>query len=143
MTLPKAKGPSDFLGKPAYAMLGYGGSDFVPQRSKAFSMQMQELACRSEERQEPSVAARMYSPQLAPTRRPCVRSLLLEPDMEDLTSIWPKMTDLNELNCPDEEEHEERVLELETEGGESRDAFFSDSIFCSGSLSAFPMTQAV
>lgn len=35
-----------------------------------------------------------------------MRSLLLEPDMEDLTSIWPKMMDLNELNCPDEEEHD-------------------------------------
>jgi len=64
--------------------------------------------------------------------------------MEDLTSIWPRMMDLNELNCPDEEEYDDgRILELETEGGESRDAFFTDSIFCSGSLSAFPLTQAV
>ena len=53
------------------------------------------------------------------------------------------MMDLNELNCPDEDEHDDsRTSELETDGGESRDAFFSDSIFCSGSLSAFPLTQA-
>ena len=72
---------------------------------------------------------------------------MLEPDleMEDLTSIWPKMTDLNDqLSCNDEEEHDERrSLELETDGAESRGAFLSDSIFCSGSLGAFPLTQAV
>jgi len=51
--------------------------------------------------------------------------------MEDLTSIWPKMTDLNDLNCPDEEEHDDRDLELETLGGESRGTFLSESIFCS------------
>jgi len=63
--------------------------------------------------------------------------------MEDLTSIWPRYSDLNELNCPDEEEHDDRTPEPETEGGESREAFFSESIFCSGPLSAPPLTQAV
>jgi len=37
--------------------------------------------------------------------------------MEDLTSIWPRTTDLNELNCPDEEEYADSDLELETNGG--------------------------
>jgi len=63
--------------------------------------------------------------------------------MEDLTNIWQKMTDLNDLNCPDEDEHDERDHELETVGGQSRDAFLSESIFCSGPLSALPLTQAV
>lgn len=96
-------------------------------------MQMQEIpVCRSEEKREPVGQARLHSPQLLPAKRSSVRSLLLEPDMEDLTSIWPKMTDLNDLSCPDEEEYDDGRLELETVGGESRDAFFSESIFCSG-----------
>lgn len=63
--------------------------------------------------------------------------------MEDLTSIWPTTTDLNELNCPDEEEYADSDLKLETVGGESQESFLSDSIFCSSSFSALPLTQAV
>ena len=64
--------------------------------------------------------------------------------MEDLTSIWPRTTDLNELNCPDEEEYAYNELELGTEGEESRESFLSESIFCcSRSFSALPLTQAV
>lgn len=63
--------------------------------------------------------------------------------MEDLTSIMPSNTDLNELNCPDEDEHEDGVAERETEEVESRGSFFSESIFCSTTLSALPLTQAV
>jgi len=67
----------------------------------------------------------------------------MEPDMEDLTSIMPRTMDLNELNCPDEEEHQDRTPEQETEELESRESFFSESIFYSGLLSALPLTQAV
>ena len=67
--------------------------------------------------------------------------------MEDLTSIWPRNTDLNELSCPDEDEHVDSDQLLENNivgGGSSRDTtFFSESIFCSGSFSALPLTQAV
>ena len=63
--------------------------------------------------------------------------------MEDLTSILTVATDLNELNCRDEEEYTDSALELETEIGESRESFLSESIFCSGVLSALPLTQAV
>ena len=64
--------------------------------------------------------------------------------MEDLTSIWPRNTDLNELSCPDEEEHGDSDHLLESNVvGESRGTFFSESIFCSGSFSALPLTQAV
>lgn len=144
MTPPRTTETLGYLGQPAFAMLGYGGSNFVPQRSKAFSMQVQEATCHSEEKKDAgSGPTRLGSPQISPCKRLCVRSLLLEPDMEDLTSIWPRTTDLNdELNCPDEEEHEDRTLELETEGGESRESFFSESIFCSGPLSALSLTQA-
>ena len=48
--------------------------------------------------------------------------------------------DLNELNCPDEEEHQDRTPEQDLE---SRESFFSESIFYSGLLSALPLTQAV
>ena len=51
MALPRAKFSSDFTGQPAFAMLGYGGQVSLPPRSKALSMQMQELACRSEGKQ--------------------------------------------------------------------------------------------
>lgn len=61
--------------------------------------------------------------------------------MEDLALIWPSTTDLNELNGPDEEEHDEGTPEIETKA-ESREAFFNESIFCSGALSAPLMTQA-
>jgi len=60
--------------------------------------------------------------------------------MEDLTSIMPRTMDLNELNCPDEEEHQDRTPEQDLE---SRESFFSESIFYSGLLSALPLTQAV
>ena len=64
--------------------------------------------------------------------------------MEDLTSIWPRNTDLNELSCPDEDEHvDSDQLQENNIVGESRDTFFSESIFCSGSFSALPLTQAV
>jgi hypothetical protein len=63
--------------------------------------------------------------------------------MEDLTSIWPTNTDLDELNCPDEDEYADSDPKLETDLGESRESFLSESIFCSGSLSALPLTQAV
>lgn len=87
--------------------------------------------------------ARLGSPQILPCKRASVRSLLLEPDMEDLTSIWPRTLDLNELNCPDEDAHKDRTPEHETEDDESRESCFSESIFCSGPLSALPLTQAV
>lgn len=58
--------------------------------------------------------------------------------MEDLTSIWPTNTDLNELNCPDEDEY----ADSDEESG-SRESFLSESIFCSSSFSAPPLTQAV
>ena len=51
--------------------------------------------------------------------------------------------DLNELSCPDEEEHQDRTPEQESEELESRESFFSESIFFSGPLSALPLTQAV
>lgn len=129
------------LERPAFAMLGYGGAHFVPLRSKAFSMQVQDVYPQSEETKtavQLAIARLSGSPQITPFRRPCIRSLLLEPDMEDLTSIMPSNTDLNELNCPDEEEHEDGVAERE-----SRGSFFSESIFCSTTLSALPLTQAV
>ena len=63
--------------------------------------------------------------------------------MEDLTSIWPINTDLNELSCPDEEEYGDSDRLLEENAGESRETYFSESIFCSGSFSALPLTQAV
>lgn len=63
--------------------------------------------------------------------------------MEDLTSIWPSNTDLNELNCPDEEEYANSEHEIGSNVGESRESFLSESIFCSGSFSALPLTQAV
>ena len=111
-------------------------------------MQVLEPACRSEEKKTPppqAVQARLGSPQISPSKRLCVRSLLLEPDMEDLTSIWPTTTDLNdELNCPDEEdEHEDRESERENYRQESRESCFAESIFCSGPLSALPLTQVV
>lgn len=87
--------------------------------------------------------SRLGSPQISPCKRPHIRSLLLEPDMEDLTSIWPSDTDLNGLNCPDEGEHGDSESFEENDLGESRESFFSESIFCSGSLSALPLTQAV
>jgi hypothetical protein len=43
----------NYLGAPAYAMLGYGGMSQGPLRSKAFSMQMYEPACQSEEKRNP------------------------------------------------------------------------------------------
>lgn len=127
-------------------MLGYGDAHFAPLRSKAFSMQVQDACPQYEEKKTATQLAlgRLSgSPQITPCRRPCIRSLLLEPDMEDLTSIMPSNTDLNELNCPDEDEHEDGVAERETEEGESRGSFFSESIFCSTTLSALPLTQAV
>jgi hypothetical protein len=64
--------------------------------------------------------------------------------MEDLASIWPSTSDLNDLNCPDEGEYVDSAPEVETEDGEeSRESFFAESIFCSGALSALSMTQAV
>ena len=64
--------------------------------------------------------------------------------MEDLTQIWPQITDLNELSCPDEVEHKDGAPEHDVVDLESRDSCcFSDSIFCSGPLSALPLTQAV
>ncbi len=63
--------------------------------------------------------------------------------MEDLTQIWPSITDLNELNCPDEEEHQDRAPEKDFVNLESREeSCFQESIFCSGPLSAYPLTQA-
>ena len=62
--------------------------------------------------------------------------------MEDLTSIMPVMTDLNELNCCDEEEYKDGETEFGTLVGESRESFLSESIFCSGSPSTLPLTQA-
>ncbi len=106
-------------------MLGYGGSHFIPQRSKAFSMQVQESSCVSNGKNVPfSGQARFGSPQISPCRSPSVRSLLMEPDMEDLTSIMPRTMDLNELNCPDEEEHQDRTPGLECEDLESRESFY-------------------
>lgn len=138
---------SNYLGLPAYAMLGEGGTiSHMPSRSKAFSMQVyQQPDCRSEEKKVPMPAHNRFgSPQISPCKRPHIRSLLLEPDMEDLTSIWPTNTDLNELNCPDEDEYADSDPQLvETDLGESRESFLSESIFCSGSLSALPLTQAV
>ena len=50
-------------GQPAYAMLGYGGSHFLPSRSKAFSMVVQDSSCRSEEKKVPGAGqARFGSP---------------------------------------------------------------------------------
>jgi len=100
-------------------------------------------AWRSEEKKPSSPPqARLSSPQ---SKRPCVRSLLLEPDMEDLLAsimLAPCRTDLKQLNGPDEEEHDDREAEADRTTGESRDALLSESIFCSGSLSALPLTQA-
>ena len=146
--LSSVSAQSNYLGLPAFAVLGYGGEHQGPLRSKAFSMQVHESACRSEEKKTaPSQAsvARLGSPQISPSKRLCVRSLLLEPDMEDLNSIWPRTTDLNdELNCPDEEdEHDDRDSEHETDLIRSRESCFSESIFCSGPLSALSLTQAV
>lgn len=72
-------------------MLGYGGGNVAPLRSKAFSMQLQEEACRSEEkRYQPLNFGRLGSPQMSPCRRSHIRSLLLEQDdLEDLALIWP------------------------------------------------------
>ena len=67
--------------------------------------------------------------------------------MEDLASIWPSNTDLNELNCPDEEEYadsDQEAIGIANAGELSRGSFLSESIFCSScSLSALPLTQAV
>jgi len=94
---------NNYLGAPAFAMLGYGGGNYAPLRSKAFSMQLHDPTFQSEEKRvPPQNTCRLGSPQISPCRRPSIRSLLLEPDMEDLASIWPSTTDLNELNCPDE-----------------------------------------
>ena len=97
----------------------------MPSRSKAFSMQVQESSCAVYEKNVPiSGQAKFGSPQISPCRSPSVRSLLLEPDMEDLTSIMPRTMDLNELNCPDEEEHQDRSPGQECEELESRVSFF-------------------
>ena len=69
-------------------------------------MQVHEPACYSEEkRSQQQPHSLLSSPQIQPYRRQSIRSLLLEPDMEDLAEIWPSSSDLNDLNCPDEEEH--------------------------------------
>ena len=121
-------------------MLGDGEFfNHLPSRSKAFSMQMNQPACLSEEKKTlQETLGKIGSPQISPCKGSHIRSLLLEPDMEDLTSIWPSNTDLNELNCPDEEEY----ADSDEESG-SRESFLSESIFCSCSFSAPPLTQAV
>lgn len=85
----------NLLQQPAFQMLGLGGSHFGPMRSKALSMQVNDSVFQAEERKEPSrPAPRQASPEISPCKKNSVRSLLLEPDMEDLTSIMPLPTDI-------------------------------------------------
>ena len=63
--------------------------------------------------------------------------------MEDLTSIMPSITDLNELNCRDEEEYDDSGPFFGDYGEVSRSSCLAESIFCSGSLSTTLLTQAV
>ena len=59
--------------------------------------------------------------------------------MEDLTFIMPVTTEIDELSCPDEEMYDDS----ESFVAESRESFLSESIFCTGTLSSLPLTQAV
>ena len=131
-------------------MLGYGGSAGLgPNRSKAFSMQADLPTvdnCSVEKSHFAPSQVKHSSPIISPSKSSSVRSLLLEPDMEDLTSLLPLTTDLNELSCPDEEEYNDSGPELEIEREVSRESFFSESIFCSfcsRPLSTNLLTQAV
>jgi hypothetical protein len=53
MGLPREMETQNYLGAPAFAMLGYGGGNYAPLRSKAFSMQVHDPTFRSEEKCSP------------------------------------------------------------------------------------------
>ena len=72
-----------------------------------------------------------------------MRSLLLEPDeIDDLASLIPGLSvDGHEFSGSDEED---ALMEGSEDPHESRESpLFSESIFSSGALPVFPMTQAV
>lgn len=108
-------------------------------------MQIHESLNQCEEQRAPEThcQTRSGSPKLSLCKRTSIRNLLLEPDMEDLTSIWPITSDLKDLRCPDEEQHNDGAPDLIPQDAESRGECFSQSIFSSEVLSALPLTQAV
>lgn len=136
------------FGAPGYAALSPAPAEHaLPYRSKAFSMQVMEpwacLGARSEEKRNPADGLPNLNQGAKREQSPCVRSLLLEPDeIDDLASLIPGLSvDGHELSGSDEED---ALMEGSEDPHESRGSpLFSESIFSSGALPVFPMTQAV
>jgi len=80
-----------------------------PSRAKAFSLQVTQhegFSYSAEKKSYQGFKSTNNSPQVGPSNPSCARSLLLEPDYEDLLSVLPGVTDYKYLDQNiDEEEH--------------------------------------
>ena len=64
------------------------------------------ISYSAEKKSMPGIKSTQNSPQVTPSKPTCARSLLLEPDMEDLISILPGTADFKNLDQSlEEEEH--------------------------------------
>ena len=86
-----------------------GGMNQYPSRAKAFSLQVtqeEEFSYSAEKKSNPGFKSTNNSPQVRPSNPSCARSLLLEPDYDDVLSILPGISDYKYLDQNiDEEEH--------------------------------------